>query len=295
MYLPVAVDSPPLLYPDNLTLSPKAKTLFELLVSVARKVSDFRGYCGAVTQVHFFCPAEVVAFILGFARSTLYLKIRELEAAELIHARAHYVTHKGQTRADGTVWAVKLYPDRPSRLRVPHDALKVSYRCLSADIEVGRTAWNKIGQSKELQNQQDKTREILSWALPPQLTQNPVTLLTVRCDLEQVLDLPYVGREQRSEAVDAAARTLAAGLGDANGLMFYRWLLWQLLRLSDAQGSDYWHQVYEQARRARSDAAEGFAKKPGALFVSRLKDTLWWDGMVRQPQVRVGGTVININ
>ena len=27
---------------------------------------------------------------------------------ELVEARAHYVTHRGRTRADGMVWAVKL-------------------------------------------------------------------------------------------------------------------------------------------------------------------------------------------
>ena len=148
MHLPVATAPLPLSYPNELTLSSKAKVFFELLISVARKVSDARGYCKAVTQVYFFCPAEVVAHTLGMARSTLYLKLRELEAAGLVHARAHFVTHNGQTKADGTVWAVKLYPDRPGRLRVPHDALKASYRCLSAYIEAGRTAWKRIGQSK---------------------------------------------------------------------------------------------------------------------------------------------------
>ena len=70
--------------------------------------------------------------------------------------------------------------------------------------------------------------------------------------------------------------------------MFYRWLLWQLLRLSDHHQGDYWHQVYEQACRARADAAEGFARRPGALFVSRLKAAPWWDDLRRIPVYRVG-------
>lgn len=52
------------------------------------------------------------------------------------------------------------------------------------------------------------------------------------------------------------------------GLIVYRWLLWQLLRLSEAQGGD---QGYRQVRKAGADTKEGFAKKPGALFVSRPK------------------------
>ncbi len=287
--------APPVLYLDTFFLSCKAKDLYEAFRFVALNVSKARGYCSAVTQVHFFCPGEIVADALCMARSTLYRKLEELKAANLVEGRAHYITHDGRTKADGMVWAVKLYPERTGRIKVPYDALKVSYRCLSADIESGRTAWKQIGQSKELQEQQVEIKKILDWALPPQPTQNPDTLLTVRADLEQILDVPYAEREDRRTAVNGAARALVAAFGDVSGLMFYRWLLWQLLRLSDAQGADYWHQVYEQARRAQSDAREGFAKQPGALFVSRLKGTPWWDGLMRQPQVRVAGPVITTN
>ncbi len=274
-----------------------------MLVEVAWRVSQARGYCAAVSQVHFFCPGEVMADALGIARSTLYLKLDELKAAELIDARGHCVTHNGRTKADGMVWAIKLHPERPGKIRVPYDALKHSYRCLSADIETGRTAWKQtrarsrhesIGQSKASPIRQVEVQKILGWALPPSTAQNPVTALTIRCDIEQVLDLPYVDREARGEAVDGAAQALAVGLGDAGGLMFYRWLLWQLLRLSDAQGLDYWHQVYEQARRARADVEEGFARKPGALFVSRLKKALWWEALRHQPSVRVASRRISV-
>ncbi len=62
---------------------------------------------------------------------------------------------------------------------------------------------------------------------------------------------------------------------------FYRCLVWQLLRLEAAGQAAPWHMVYEQARRARVDAAEGFARRPGALFVSRLKGAPWWDEVAR--------------
>jgi hypothetical protein len=287
MHLLEASARPPAQYPVVESLSDKARTLYLGLREVAHRVSQARGYCAAVSQVHFFCPGEVVADALCMARSTLYLKLEELRAAQLIEARAHYVTYKGRTRADGMCWAIKMYPERQGAVKVPYDALKKSYRCLSADIAAGRTAFRQTGQSEKNPTNQLDLVKILGWALPPVITQNPVKGLTVRADLEQVLDVPFVDKQDRSAAVDSAARALSTSLGDAGGLMFYRWLLWQLLRLSESTGSDYWHQVYEQARRARADAAEGFAHRPGALFVSRLKATPWWDDLVRQPPVRI--------
>jgi hypothetical protein len=98
-----------------------------------------------------------------------------------------------------------------------------------------------------------------------------------------VLDVRHAPREARSAAVDLAAQALAAALSDRRGVMFYRLLLWRLLRRSDAGGGDYWHVVYEQARRAVVDAQEGFARRPGALFVSRLKTAPWWSEVWAAP------------
>ncbi len=270
-------------------LSPLAQSLYSVLVDVATRITNVRGYVATVTQVHFFCPGEIVADALGMARSTLYRKLAELKAADLIDARAHYVTHEGRTRADGMVWTVKMYPDRSGRISLPYDALKASYRCLSADIESGRTAWKLVGQSKELQVRQDSIERILAWALPPTTTQNPVIGMTVRRDFEQILDVPFALKEDVNTAVDGAARAMSSALGDAGGLMFYRWLLWQLLRL-EAVGIDApWYGVYEQIRRAQVDVREGFAtgENGGALFVSRLKSGPWWDKLHSVAHVRV--------
>jgi hypothetical protein len=262
-------------------LSETAIRLYQGLRETGRRVGEARGYVKTVSQVHFFCPGEIVAKACLMATSTMYLKLKELEALELVEARAHYVTHNGRTRSDGTVWCVKMTPEQPGRVRVPYDALKASYRCLSADIENGRTAYAEIGESKDNPLESVDIEMILSWALPPSTTQNPVTGLTLRFDLEAVLDVPHVDKVDRGAVVDGAARALAANLGDTGSLMFYRWLLWQLLRLEAAGQAAPWHMVYEQARRARVDAAEGFARKPGALFVSRLKGSPWWDEVAR--------------
>jgi hypothetical protein len=269
-------------------LSSKALMLYQAMRQVASEVSDARGYCAAVSVVHFFVPGEIVANALCMARSTLYLKLKELRDSDLIDARAHYVTHRGHTQADGMVWAVKMDPERQGAVKVPYDALKKSYRCLSADVAAGRTAFRQIGQSKETSTKQVDVQKILAWALPPSITQKPDMGLTVRCDLEALLDVPFVDKTERRAAVDGAARALSASLADVGGLMFYRWLIWQLLRLSDRHQGDYWHQVYEMTRRARADAAEGFARKPGALFTSRLKQWEVWEQLRRLPPYAVG-------
>jgi hypothetical protein len=269
-------------------LSGTALRLYHALQETGQRVGEARGYVKAVSQVHFFVPGEIVADACNMARSTMYLKLKELVAAELVEGRAHYVTHQGHTRADGMVWAVKLDAAQPGRVRVPYDALKQSYRCLSADIENGRTAWKEIGQSRENPSREVKLEKILAWALPPSITEEPVTGLTVRSDLEAVLDVPYVAKDDRRVAVDGAARALSTTLGDAGSVMFYRWLLWQLLRLADKHQGDHWHTVYEMARRASTDAQEGFARKPGALFVSRLKQWAVWEELRRLPPYAVG-------
>lgn len=278
----------PVQHPVESTLTTKAQVLYEALRDVGYRVADARGYCAAVSVVFFFCPGEVVADALCMARSTMYLKLAELRDAGLVEGRAHYVTHKGRTRADGMVWAVKLNTVVGKPARVPYDALKKSYRCLSDDIANGRTAFRETGQSKETSIKQVDIRKILSWALPPSITQSPVKGLTVRCDLEQVLDVPYADKQDRNTAVDGAARALAASLGDAGSVMFFRWLLWQLLRLEDKGQGGHWHTVYEMAHRASVDAQEGFAVRAGALFVSRLKQTPWWEMARSLPPCRVG-------
>ena len=261
--------------------------LYDALVEVARHVAQRRGYCAAVSQVHFFVPGEVVADACAMARSTMYRALKHLKELELVEARAHYVTHDGKTKADGMVWAVKMDAERPGRVRVPFDALKASYRCLSGDIEAGRTAWAQTRQSKEPLTNQIAIQKILNWALPPSPTQNPATGMTVSFDLEAVLDVPGVDKADRRTAVDNAAHALAGGLADWGWLPFYRRLLWQCLKLEQSTGAAPWYTVYEQATRARTDVREGFARgakndgSGGGLFVSRLKKYDWWDELQR--------------
>jgi hypothetical protein len=79
---------------------------------------------------------------------------------------------------------------------------------------------------------------------------------------------------------------MAQHLSDSGSLNFYRYLVWQLLRLQQ-QERNCFLVVYQMVLRARVDLMEGFAKKPGALFVSRLKACPLWKELkeVLQPKL----------
>jgi DNA-binding transcriptional ArsR family regulator len=271
-------------------LSDAALMLFRALHTSAIEVSAARDYHPNVSQVSFFCPVEAVVLALGVHRCTVYRALPELRALGLVDVRAHYTTHRGRTVADGSVWAVRLRPVGGCKARVQYDDLKRSYRDLGGDVKAGRTCWAAMRQSKDNSSRGLNLDLILCWALPP-VDKTPVTFdcrTAPRRDLEVVLDVHHAPRFTRSAAVDLAAQALAAALSDQGGTNFYRRVLWQLLRRSDATGDDYSYAVYLTAQRASVDAQEGFARRPGALFVSRLKNAPWWDEVWRQPPTRVG-------
>jgi DNA-binding transcriptional ArsR family regulator len=272
-------------------LSGTALLLFRALHTSAIEVGAARDYHPNVSQVSFFCPVEAVALALGVHRCTVYRALPELRALGLVDVRAHYTTYRGRTVADGSVWAVRLRPVGGCKARVQYGDLKRSYRDLGGDIEVGRTCWAALRQSKEHPLEGLDIQKILIWALPPSDLEIPVTSdcrRASRRDLEALLDVQRAPREARGAAVDLAAQALATALSDRGGVNFYRRLLWQLLRRCDAGGGDHFYAVYLAAQRASVDAQEGFARRAGALFTSRLKGAPWWDGVWRQPPTRVG-------
>jgi hypothetical protein len=272
-------------------LSSAALTLFRALHTVAVEALELRGYSPGTSEISLFCPVEAVALALGCHRATVYRALPELRAAGLVDVRGHFCTHRGRTRADGSVWAVRLRPVSGRRARVGYGDLKRSYRNLSGDVEAGRTVWAAMRQSKDNPtNEGVNLNHMRRWALPP-TDKTPVTSdcrTAARRSLEAVLDVRHVEKPERSAAVSLAAEAMAAALRDRGGVMFYRRLLWQLLRRSDAGRGDHWQAVYLAAVRASVDAAEGFARRPGALFVSRLKGAPWWSEVWDAPPVRVG-------
>ena len=98
--------------------------------------------------------------------------------------------------------------------------------------------------------------------------------------------MPGLPKQERRAGVDRAARALAQHLGDDASLNFYRYLVRGLLRLHQ-QRRDYLPSVYQVAVRANADYREGFARKPGALFVSRLEACALWGELREVPLTRV--------
>jgi hypothetical protein len=111
-----------------------------------------------------------------------------------------------------------------------------------------------------------------------------LTPLTVQFQAESepyaLLDVVSAPIEGRGEAVERAAHSIAGHLQDPS-IAFYRQLVWRLLRRHDA-GEDRVSAVYHAVVRAGVDAKEGFAKRAGALFTARLKESglLGW---LREP------------
>lgn len=268
----------------GLSLRSTAGETYALLLEAALLIACARNYARGVTQVSFFAPAEIVALALGVHRSTLYRHLPHLQERGLVDARAHRTTHNGKTLSDGTVWCVKLHPNRGKRARVRIEDLRHKWRDLSADIDAGRTAYQQVRQSKTQDKKARGAELLLEWALPRQDPETPLPMTVARDGLrgiESVLDVPYAPKGERSEMVDAAAKAVASYLGD-DSINFYRWLLWQLLRLHD-RGQDYFAALLPVIERAGADRREGFARSAGALFVSRLKRWEVWELVKETP------------
>ncbi len=271
-------------------LNPLALRIYTLLNLLGCTVAQRCGYHRNAGQVSYFCPAESICAHLGISRGSFYRSLKELLALGLVDARGHKTTINGwAVRCDGTLWSVKLLPHKGSRARLRYDDLKAQYRDLEADIKAGNTAYAQTRQSCTSEVNMVTLESLLVWALPPAHAQSPVTLTVAseeRLSLEILLDVPFIPKQGRREAVDKAARALAQHLTDASSLNFYRYLVWQLLRLHQ-QGRDYVLAVYQMVLRARTDLTEGFARRPGALFVSRLKACALWDELREVPPTRI--------
>jgi hypothetical protein len=99
--------------------------------------------------------------------------------------------------------------------------------------------------------------------------------------LEVLLDVSSArpGRDTVAR-VDLAAQALATALADKRSVNFYRLILWNALKASK-RGVDLFPMLYQVAIRARVDVQENWSRKGGAVFTSRLKQTDYWDELMR--------------
>lgn len=274
-------------------LSESSRRLYTALSGAAVETSWRRGYSPTTTHVTMHCPLEQVARAVGLSRFAVYRALPALRDLGLIDYRTHKGVCRGETRNTGTLWQVRLTPDRGSAARLSYDDLKHQWRDLDADLRRGRLSYAVLRESAHTSENllEIDMEAITCWTLPPEPNQNPVVSVCAakaRVDLESILDVRHTPRDERNQMVDLAAQALSEALSDTKGRGFYQKLLWQLLRASDRHQGDHFYSVYLVAVRARVDAREGFARRPGALFVSRLKDAPWWDEVMRGPPLRVG-------
>ncbi len=258
------------------SLSPTATRLLDALQQVGRLVGAARGYHPNTSQVTFFAPVESVALSIGVSRQTVYNRLPELVDRGLIAQTGHYCTHNGCTRSDGSLWAVKVL-DTPSAAKIDYDYLKGSYRSLADDIATGRTAWAALQSVPKNRNVVD-INYILTFALPP--TQESLTddcKATTAPALESLIDVPYAPLDGRSAAVEMAAEAMSTLLGTpAKDINLMRWIVWQLVRLSQGQGRDYFYTVFLMVQRAGVEKREHACKNPTGLLISRMKAAGIW-------------------
>jgi hypothetical protein len=288
---------------QNLRLPDGPLMLYRALHTCSLEAAEVRDYCPGVTHVTIHCPAEIVAEQLGVSRMSVWRWSKVLQAEGLLDARAHKGTLRGETRATGVLWQVRLNPARGTRARLGFADLRHQWRDLDQDVKRKRTAYRMVQEARAegaVTVSKDPTKPdnyslMLSWVLAPQLIKSPLSLTVTgqqesphRHDLEQLLDLPGVPRDERNRAVQLAAEALAMTLRDQGSVRFWQRLLWQLLRVSDQASGDHFYSLYLAACRARADVAEGFGQRPGALLVSRLKGAPWFDEVMRAPATRVG-------
>ncbi len=277
------------------TLSDTAIRLYKALVAVAVETAKSRDHAPNTTEVVLHMPLEQVAKALGWHRTTIWRNLPALQTLGLVDYRPHKASCRGETRNSGCVWRIRLTPDRGSKARLTRLDMKHAWRDLNCDVKRGRTSFKAL--KDDVQHTQGfplkgfDLQRLLSWTLAPLLAKpplKPVCCTLSKVTLETLLDLTAAPKPERNKMIEFAALALAQALSDQSSVSWYQKLLWQLLRRFDATGDDYTYQVYLMAQRAKTDALEGFARRAGALFCSRLKQADFYDWIMNSPPTRVG-------
>ncbi len=279
--------------PEN--LSSAALKLYTALVAVAVETAKSRDHAPNTTEVVLHVPLEQVAKAVGLHRTTVWRNLPELQHLGLVDYRPHKASCRGETRNSGCVWRIRLTPDRGSKARVTRLDMKHLWRDLDGDVRRGKTSYRSLKEN--VQHTRDfplkgfDLQRLLSWTLAPKLTKSPlkpVCCTSRQAALETLLDVTAAPKNERNKMVELAAQALAQALADQNSVSWYQKLLWQLLRRFDATGDDYTYQVYLMAQRAKTDNLEGFSRRAGALFCSRLKQADFYDWIMGLSPIKVG-------
>ncbi len=231
-----------------------ARLLLDLALDVALR--RYGGLARRVTVATLMLPAELLAAHLGVRRETVWRALTKLKGAGLVDARAWRTTSKGETRAAGTLFAVRLKPGR--RAQLTYDEFKHPWRDLDGDRARGRTAWAWIRAKRR-----PGYDVLLAWALGERVApgEQPPPLPS----LYDVYALPGMLPHEARDLVTALAEHLARLMRDRHSRRFYAGLLWRVARQELRPAV-----LVTQIERALAEAKEGWASRPGALLATRL-------------------------
>jgi hypothetical protein len=155
-----------------------------------------------------------------------------------------------------------------------YDDLKHKWRPnFDREVRRGRTSYRALLHTNPEPTKQVDISVITNWTLGFSTNRTPVKDVCnkgQRLSLESLFDVRHAAKHEQGKAVDTAAQALAQALADASSVDFYRRIVWAACRASQ-NGMDYFQVIYQMVIRAQVDLREGFARKAGALLVSRLK------------------------
>jgi hypothetical protein len=265
-------------------LTPQSIKVFEFLHWFACSHALSKGQSLKAHQISFFLPAETIQLATGVPKRTVYDALRRMKALRLIDCRGHVTTLAGYgNRCDGTVFAVKLNVLRTGEARVIYEDLKVAdYRNLEEDIQAERTVF-RLAQSETWgKDLEINLCRLLSW-IQSKCTRgwnieshNPRFLTmqaSSRDGLEAISDVTSGSKASRGARIGAAASAIARAFGDQHSLPFWYRFCDALANLVERGGRDYTASIKACIQREMAAKAEGFARCPAALCISRLKET----------------------
>jgi hypothetical protein len=261
--------------PEN--LSKTAVRLFKALVGVAVETIREKNYSPATTHFTMHLPLEVLASVCKMHRVTAFRNLPALRALGVLDYRPHKGTLRGETVNTGTLFCVRLNPSVGSRAKLSYQDLKHKWRDLDKDVRRKRTAYRQLKdglqQSKTLPRDECNLEALTVWTLnQPDIT--PVTSDSCKAtkgDLHTILDIFAAKKNKKAEKIRFAADAISVALNDSRSKRFYMRLLWAAERRRAVTGQDYASKVLAVVLRAAVDVQEGFAKRGGALAVSRMK------------------------
>lgn len=286
------------------SLSGHAREVALTLVALALEVGLGRAYHARTSEVAFHLPQQTLAAALWpdaapeTGRKRVQRALRRLASLGLLSYRGRVgnardrVTGKSLGWKDGTVILVRLTPGQARNLT--REDLAHPWRDLEADIKRGRTARavsSKVSQSYTVRERFDAVEILKDWALAPVVKQNPVIDRDIQGHnlrarvRNAVMDVRLAPRELRRDLVESASRLMAHALADPGSLPFYASLLWGALRRYD-RGEDRFQALALEVERVLIDREEGFARRAGALLVSRLRKSGLY-ALVETPPWRV--------